>query len=503
MQSAQQAQRATILAGFAALAIVLALYTPTLLTMVGTWLASETFTHAFLILPISLWLVWDNRDKLRGLSAQPDGRVLWLTLPVGAGWLLAWLVDVNVVQQLVMVTLIILVLWSILGHQLTRRLWFPLFFLFFAVPMGEGLIPTMMDFTAASTVWMIQQTGIPVYREGLYFSLPSGNWSVVKACSGIRYLIASMTLGVLYAYLSYRSPLRRGLFVLVSIIVPIVANTLRAYGIVMLGHLSGMTLATGVDHLVYGWLFFGIVVALMFWIGSYFRDDLDESHAGDVDAPVLAENQRVSAGRLAWSVIRSAGVVTIWPLAAVAIASTQSVIVPLATPVAPSSDWTVVQEPPDWQPDASVSGQSSVWFRRGEDSVGVFWQYRASTDDRGEVIGSARRFVLANDDWRVIEWRSVALALPASGGQVSAAASRIADRRDQQLVVVSLYTLGGRATASDVVAKLIQAQVQLGLANGQPLRLLVAATPGVKEAVIAAFVDANLLRLSDSRKDLL
>jgi hypothetical protein len=57
------------------------------------------------------------------------------------------------------------------------------------------------------------------------------------------------------------------------VVVPIVANWLRAYMIVMIGHTSGMELATGVDHLIYGWLFFGLVMFIMFWIGSYWRED--------------------------------------------------------------------------------------------------------------------------------------------------------------------------------------------------------------------------------------
>ena len=106
----------------------------------------------------------------------------------------------------------------------------------------------------------------------MYFALPSGNWSVVDACSGVRYLIASFTLGVLYAYITYTSSVRRIMFVVASVIVPIVANLIRAYLIVMLGHWSDMTIATGVDHLIYGWVFFGFVMFLLFWIGSMWRE---------------------------------------------------------------------------------------------------------------------------------------------------------------------------------------------------------------------------------------
>ena len=53
---------------------------------------------------------------------------------------------------------------------------------------------------------------------------------------------------------------------------PIFANFLRAYMIVMIGHLSSMKLAVGVDHFIYGWVFFGVVIGLLFWLGSFWRE---------------------------------------------------------------------------------------------------------------------------------------------------------------------------------------------------------------------------------------
>jgi len=253
------------------IALVLALY-PTFLSMVNIWMRSETFTHAFLIAPISLWLVWEKREAM--LTYVPSYSVLGLIALFGSGflWLLGMAVDAAVVQQFAAVLMLISVIWSILGNQLTWFLAFPLCFLLFMVPMGEDLVPPMMDFTANFTVDMVRLSGIPVYREGLFFMLPTGNWSVVEACSGIRYLIASITLGCLYAYVTYTKLWKRAIFIALSIIVPIIANGLRAYMIVMLGHLSDMTVATGVDHLVYGWLFFGVVIFILIRLGAIFKD---------------------------------------------------------------------------------------------------------------------------------------------------------------------------------------------------------------------------------------
>jgi exosortase A len=250
------------------LAALLWLYRDTALGMVGIWLRSETFTHAFTVPPISLWLIWRRRAQLARLTPRP---VPWLLLPmalVALAWLAGQLVVVNAITQFALVTLLVLSVPAVLGWQVADAIRFPLLFLYFAVPFGEFLMPLLMDWTADFTVWALQRTGIPVLREGLQFTIPSGQWSVEAACSGIRYLMASLMVGVLFAYLNYRSMLRRWVFVGVSILVPIVANWVRAYLIVLLGHLSGNELATGADHLVYGWLFFGLVIVLLLALGA-------------------------------------------------------------------------------------------------------------------------------------------------------------------------------------------------------------------------------------------
>ncbi|MEO0975599.1 MAG: exosortase A, partial [Pseudomonadota bacterium] len=166
---------------------------------------------------------------------------------------------VQVVEQFAFVLAFNAVLIAVLGLSVARQMIFPMGFLFFAVPFGEFAIPHLMEFTAWFTVAAIELTGIPVYRDGYFLTIPKGDFEIAKACSGIRYLIASFSLGTLYAYLTYNSLSRRVAFVVFSLALPIFANGLRAYGIVMLAHLSDMRIAVGVDHIIYGWLFFGVV----------------------------------------------------------------------------------------------------------------------------------------------------------------------------------------------------------------------------------------------------
>jgi len=256
-----------------AIVALLIVYFPTTSSIIEIWNRSETYTHGYLILPISIWLLWRNKHYFAGLKVTPSYAAFPLMLIASFLWFIAYSVDIQVVQQLMLVAMIPLLVLAIMGWSIAKTAAFPLLFLFFAVPMGEDLVPPLIDFTADFTVSMVQLTGIPIYREGTYFQLPSGNWSVVEACSGVRYLIASVTLGFLYSYLTYTSYIKRTIFIILSIIVPIIANGLRAFMIVMIGHFSDMELAVGVDHLIYGWIFFGVVIAILFYVGSFFRDD--------------------------------------------------------------------------------------------------------------------------------------------------------------------------------------------------------------------------------------
>ena len=237
-------------------------------SMVSIWSRSETFTHGFFIAPISLWLIWRRREQLR--IATPTTSPIWM-LPLallGVCWWVGDMIGANVVVQFSFVGMLIAAVFFMLGWTVARIILFPLLFLLFAVPFGEFLLPLLIEKTADITVFALRLTGVPVYREGNSFLIPSGAWSVVEACSGVRYLIASVVVGALFAYLNYRSWQRRAVFVAVSIVVPILANWVRAYLIVMLGHLSGNRIATGVDHVIYGWLFFGIVISILFAIGA-------------------------------------------------------------------------------------------------------------------------------------------------------------------------------------------------------------------------------------------
>lgn len=436
---------------------VLGLYGSTTWSLVETWTRSETFAHGYLIAPISAWLIWKKRHEVAAIAPVPNFFGLLLLAALGFVWVMGHLGRVQVVQQYAVVLMLPAVVWTALGTRVFRSLSFPLGFLLLAVPFGEALIPYMIEFTADFTVLALKLSGIPVYREGAFFTVPSGNWSVVEACSGLRYLIASFTLGTLYAYLTYRSLKRRLLFAGIALLVPIIANWLRAYMIVMIGHLSGMRLAVGVDHVIYGWLFFGLVMLALFWLGTFWREDLRDSQERPESA--IAE---VKLKPMVWAAAAVLVAASLWPGYAVYLerAMGQNLAPVLIIP-AGAQGWQPDTSPlADWKPRylAPRAEMSRTYSKNGRQVALHLYAYRHQ-EQGSELINSRNVLVWTEDHvWGKVSERPRALNV--AGGVVDMTESELRGA-SQRLLVWYWYHVDGRSTANPYHAKFLEAWAKL------------------------------------------
>ena len=452
--------RARLLGGALAAATVLwmlAWLGETVVAIVAIWSKSDTFAHGFLIVPISAWLIWRRRHVVAALEQRPGLVALPLLALAGFGWMFAGLAGVGVVQQFALVLMIPLIVWAVLGIQVLKGLAFPLFFLLFAVPVGQSLEGILMEHTADFTVAALRLTGIPVYREGQFFTIPSGSWSVVEACSGLRYLIASVTVGVLYAYLTYRSLARRLAFVAASIVVPVIANWLRAYMVVMIGHLSGMKYAVGVDHLIYGWLFFGVVMLLLFCIGSYWRDDLDPDVSGA--APAAPGNAGSRLPAMAGSALVAALVVAIWPVSADSLDRARYQGTPMVGAPPASGGWEpVAGSLAAWTPHfQDARALVSQTYAKGAARAAIQLRYYRNQRPGSQLI-SSQNLVIARDS---VRWKAVGNRRSVFGNEeVPVIETRLAGVSGN-LLVWRWYWVDGRYVANPYWAKLLQARSTL------------------------------------------
>jgi EpsI family protein len=361
----------------------------------------------------------------------------------------------------------------------------------------------------------------------LQFVVPTGNWSVVSACSGVRYLIASFMVGTLFAYLNFRTPYKRVIFIVLSLLVPIVANWLRAYMIVMIGHLSGNKLAVGVDHIIYGWVFFGLVIGLMFWIGARFSepDDLAESGAANA-APAGQFFAPASTSVTARATASAGALFTPWWVGALAVAVmvvAQTAAARLnrnggaAEPVlmapeslgawagsdAPVSDWV-----PDFKRARTVAARS---YQQGDDRAALWVGYYRDQGYDRKLVTSTNVLVTAseNANWAATNTAERDVMAGGLGVHINTAEVRSSlgplaagTASGQKLRVWHCYWIGGRFVANATQARLLLSMNRL-TGRGDDSAIVILYTP-VKptadntqaDTVLQGFATAALPSLS-------
>ncbi|MFT2090382.1 exosortase A [Paraglaciecola sp. 2405UD69-4] len=273
-------------------------------TAVDIWLVSEIFNHCLFVLPGTVFLIYLKRDKLSLHQVKPNYLVLLLCFGSLFLYAIGLAGDVQLFMHVATFTFLPFALWAYLGNKIALQLLFPLFFILFCIPVGEELIPTLQEVTADYSMVMLNWTNIPVYRSGLYIEIPQGRFLVAEACSGISFFIASIVIGSLYSYLNIRGTKRRIVFMCISIVFPIIANAIRVFGIILTGYLTDMEHAVGADHLVYGWVFFSLVIVCLLSIGELIREkqkDDKETHldAGEVKSTPVFKSKSVYTSALA------------------------------------------------------------------------------------------------------------------------------------------------------------------------------------------------------------
>jgi exosortase A len=444
---------------------LLAVFWDTAWSLVSTWYSSDYYGHGFLVLPAVGYLLWCRLPVLIQAPPRPSPWALALFAVPVVGWLLGYVMGVLLVQQVALVMILqsaFLVLW---GREATRAVAFPLFYLFFAVPFGSFLVPPLQDFTAVFVVQFLVWTGVPVYSDGWVIEIPAASFFVAEACAGVRFLISSTAIGFLGAYLFYRQLWRRALFVGLSIVIPIIANGFRGYGIVMLGHLFGREAAVGTDHIVYGFVFLTIVMACLLGLGLTFREHAAPGAEGQVGLGVLSpapepgRAARLSAGLALLGLIAVALVGRLYG-DHIMRPEPGPAVVELSPPILPSPWVPVSAGSADWRPRfPGHRAELLQTFSDGARTVSLHIAYYDPQRQGAEVVSSTNKF--SGADGRA--WRDKARtpgALVPSGIPLEVRVRRMG-LGGKRVLVWSWYWVDGQFTSSRYVAKLLEVKAKL------------------------------------------
>jgi exosortase A len=448
------------------------------------WTGSTAFSHCFLVVPLALYMIWDRRESLREVAPRSAFSALPLLPILSAGWLLAAVLGVLELQQFLLVTMIEGILLVILGTAVFRRLLGPLLFLYLLVPTGEFLVPGLQSWTARFVVASLHLVGVPVYSDGILIQIPEGDFMVAEACAGLRFLIASVAFGIFFALVVYRGWGRRLAFIAISLVVPVVANGIRAFGIVYLAHLTNDVVAVEADHIIYGWGFFAAVMLVLIAIGLRFADHPRPTPAAPAATPPAARPELVIGA-------------TVLVLVGVALGPAYAAFLE-----APGVRTDLAGEPmpavaPPWRPTATADdpwqpilvapdlARQDTWSADGA-SVERFIALYAVAGRHNNLVRGQNR-IADEKHWVRAEGGQTHTVI---GGHEVVLNSAILAQGTRRRLVWYAYIVDGQVTASALAAKLRQARAILTGGGGTSAFLALSADASTDGASAAKTLDA-------------
>jgi len=481
----------------AAIVAILLIHLPTVGSFLRVWHQDRAFAHCYFIVPLAGYMIWLNRERLALLSPKPSIRGL-VSVILGCGALfLSTLAQVQFGAQFALVVIVVGTIWAVLGDQVTREIAYPLAFLFLAVPFGETFFPILINIAGHLAVWMIAPLGAPIALDGKYVRLPGAEWTIAEACGGLRFILALLSVGAVYAYTTYRKPWKRALFLLSCLILAVLTNGVRVSAILLIGYFTDMKSSIVHEHTWLGWLLFALMALALFFIGRHWADperDPSASPPSSAGSPGLASHTGGRSNAVAG--MTAMAIVLVWSLGAKgAERPVGGNAVSLSAP-AGSDGWTALDYPLwDWSPYYKGARASfATTYQKGNRDALAFVAYYRNQGEGSELI-HAENGVVSPDrhDWRV---SADARRTISAGNQTFDVMQTDIRSPVNNLRVWRWYWSRGRVVTDPVALKLLTLQSRLTGHGDDAAVVVVAAAfddkPEEASETLTAFLRGNL-----------
>lgn len=437
--------------------------------MAGHWWNSSTYNHILLVPGIIIWLVWLRAKDLMRLAPEAWWPGLFLVAGTLFLWLLGALSGLNLARHLAAVASLQAVTICLLGPRVAAGLLFPLGYMLFLVPFGDEMVPLLQMITAKLTIGLVNISGIPAVIEGVFIDTPVGLFEVAEECSGVKFLIAMVALATLIAQICFRSWTRRIAFLAVAIILPILANGVRAWGTIYIAQSQGVEFAAGFDHIFYGWIFFALVMAALLAIGWRFFDRSPDDLSIDVSR-IQNSNVLKTASRMCMNGWASLGViaalilaVSIWFLRIDALAAE----LPADVALPEVAGWQQQEYAPEiwWEPRATGAEHRIIGRYRNPEgrTIDVFVALYSAQGEGRDAAGFGQGALVPDTEWRWLQ--------PGPAIENGRSDRLLAEGRVQRLAI-TYYRTGQLLSGSNLQLKLASMRDRL-LMRANPTMVLI------------------------------
>ena len=288
------------------LVVIALVYWPSSVALDGEWrdTIDKTYTHGYLILLISLWLMWRDRGRLDAAPLRPESLALAVLVLLSAAWLFFWRAAVQDPHLLLLPLLLYTALFAVFGRAGARVLRFPVGFLYFAMPVWSDLVDPLQRLSVEANGLLIWLTGLPAYMDGDLIRLPAGSLKIAEGCSGMHFFIVGLALAALYGEVMRDSLRLRLIWLGLMGVLALVANWLRIFVIAAAAYATQMqTFLVTVDHYWFGWFVFAACFAFFLWISGRIAGALEPAGAANGPSSVPGAGSAPSVARCVATVV--------------------------------------------------------------------------------------------------------------------------------------------------------------------------------------------------------
>lgn len=270
--------------GFAAAVLLLGMAVfclPTMVFVIQEGWSGEEGAHGPIVLVTGLWLLWQRWQVAREFVEPPSMPVVWILLAVLIpATVFARITQIVELEGYLMYGCLLTTLYSIVGFEALRRMWFPLLYLAFVFPPPDTVVAAvtipMKMWLSEATVGFLRLLGYPIGSEGVRIYIGQYELLVAAACSGINSIISLSAISLFYIYMRHQAEWRYALL-LVFLIVPValLANFFRVLILILLTYHVGEAAAQGFLHNFAGIVMFAIALLAIFAIDELLKPLFD------------------------------------------------------------------------------------------------------------------------------------------------------------------------------------------------------------------------------------
>ncbi len=233
------------------------------------------YSHALLVPFVSAYFVWRDRAVLSQMATSPSKVGYPLIFAACVIVVVGDLLGLRIFGQVAVLPLLVGLILVFLGPRHLLRMWFPLVFLLFMIPLPMSLTTAMTFRTkmlaTEGAVRLSQAFFLPMVRDGSYIHFAGDRLLVGDVCSGLRSLIALLALGAVMSYISRTKTWARLLIFVVAGPVAVASNVFRIFLLCVVAHYWGSEVASGWVHDVSGVMIYIVALALMIALEGLMR----------------------------------------------------------------------------------------------------------------------------------------------------------------------------------------------------------------------------------------